>query len=203
MRYVVNNHIPLVKESNVLGLFKRKISPSISALAVALIEAYAERARLAFRLLALEPAPSDEEMAVMWAAFNLKTEGQPPDTESAEGQLEYLNKEFLRTCCQDYITEVCKSDIRLDMGSEQIRHLINPVMSRMSQDRLHELFEMIGAFDLNALLLASATMRWLKQDLDPKIDRSARMEALKSVLSRTQLNEFEISILKRWVSSLA
>ena len=144
-----------------MGWFKSGIDDRVKTLVAETVAAYIERAQLSYQLLTLDPILTDIEMAVTWAAAGVVWENARSERTSSDENLKVADEvtwEFFITFCQNYISEVCRSTLKLDPDSEVIRTSITPTLESMPQDRLNRSGKLGAALLNNAQRLAVATI---------------------------------------------
>jgi len=188
----------------VLNPFKKKhATEEISTLAAKLVGAYADRTFLTFRLFGLDPTPTAEEMAVFWAASCVGMDEDRSWEASDFGiMLHDTAAKYFDSHCQNYISVIGKSGIKLDMDSEEIKKLVGSVLSALSKERASALTQVFGELRLNSVPLAYAAISWLRLGLDPKTASSTLDQALKLVLATRGMSDEQAFFLKQDIASV-
>lgn len=171
--------------------------------------AYSERARLASQLLMLQPRLTAMEMAVLWGYViyteleaDQKTALKNVDNTKAAETVRLFNEvrsEFFKTHCQDYITQICRSDLKLEAMDQEIGENFTPILNAMSTDRRNRACHLVLAVATNSAKLAACTILILRSRLDRSEEIVMKRYAATLVTADPSLNTFEKKKALEWI----
>jgi hypothetical protein len=175
------------------------------------VAAYTERARLASQLLTLEPKLTAMEMAVLWVyviCTELEAEQRTAqkyvaDTSATETVRLFndVRSEFFKTICQDYISQICSSDLKLEVQYREIGENFTPVLNAMSADRRNRASQLIFEVATNAAKLAACTISILQSRPDRNQEIVTKRYAATLVTADPRLNALEKKKAIEWIAS--
>lgn len=196
-----------------MGWFRKKTESQTEQLASQMAVAYIERARLAFQLLSIRPLLTDMETAVAWiyGAMEMRRDYDPTqessDTQRMRRELtstgfmdqidarikmtDEIARDFFDYFCQNYVDEVTKSSLKLDINSTIIKRNIDSTLKAMGPERLKTASILFPKLAANATKLAAATIAILSAGLNPVQTEEAERYAIALVNSQKNLNSFE------------
>jgi hypothetical protein len=194
--------------------FTDKLDDKIKAMVTELVSAYIERSQLSLRLLLLEPNLTDIEMAVLWLGGVAVMEGTHANAAekikmlNEEDQEEVrivheVTREFFDSCCQSYISEVCKSSINLDFESSALQEVITPTLEAMSLDQASSSSKILSGLMSNAMRLAVGTVNITFAGLTQEQGKDATKYALSLVSKNSDLNIYERTKTTEWITRVA
>lgn len=175
------------------------------------VVAYTERAKLMSQLLIFQPRLKAMEVAVLWGyviCVELEAEQRAAqehvtDTNAMEtvNLFNEVRSEFFKTICQDYITHICRSDLKLGIQYDEISDSFNPVLNAMSAERRNQGARLMFALATNAAQLAACTISILRSRLDRNQEIVAKRYAATLVAANPNLNAFEKKKAIEWIAS--
>jgi hypothetical protein len=188
-----------------MGWFNEKLNDQSKSLVSDLVFAYTERSRLVFRLLSLEPRLTDMQMAVLWIYMVVTMEkaceeNQKPEMAETLAQWHSISREFFDTLCQDYVTQMVGSSLKLDVNSTVIQENVSTTIEAMHPQLRTDAGTIIAHLGGNANALASATLAILRSGLTRDQNKSAQKLAASIVASDKSLNAFEREKTQGWLT---
>jgi hypothetical protein len=188
-----------------VGWFNEKLNDQSKSLVSNLVSAYTDRSRLVFRLLSLEPQITDIQMAVLWLYMvvtmeKASEENKKPDMAEMLTQWHSISREFFDTLCQDYVTQVVGSSLKLNVNSTVIQENISTTIEEMAPQLRTDAGTIIAELGGNANALASATLAILRSGFTRDQNKSAQKLAASIVASDKSLNAFEKEKAQGWLT---
>lgn len=193
-----------------MSWFKGSLNDQVKALSSDIANAYVERAQLCFQFLSMKPPLVVNELAALWAVMAEQISKHEDRTERSDADLSNdlvealprLTRVSFDSFCQSFVENVLKSDVKLNLESQEIRALVGQTFDAMGQERAQQLGQLIASVASNATQLASATM--LLQGRLKKEEVSAALKhAVARVRQRSELNQFEKAMAEEWLTASA
>jgi hypothetical protein len=111
-------------------------------------------------------------------------------------------REFFGSCFQSYISEVLKSDLKLDLNSAAlVADDLNATLEAMSPERGANLGRLTSGVAKNSVHLASATLAVISAGLTRQQGQAAAEYAARLISTWGNLNSFERMKAHEWVTS--
>jgi hypothetical protein len=188
-----------------MGWFNEKLNDQSKSLVSDLVSAYTDRSRLVFRLLSLEPQLTDMQMAVLWIYMvvtmeKVSEENKKPEMAETLVQWHSISREFLDTLCQDYVSQVVGSSLKLDVNSTVIQENVSTTIEAMPPQLRTDAGTIIAELGGNSNALASATLAILRSGFTRDQNKSAQKLAASIVASEKSLNALEREKTQGWLT---